>query len=216
MHTNAKSGYETSWERLHGDEIEDAPVEEFIDEDFETIFGFYGSFFGSLRDATAAAGGRSEFSFDYWTEQLDAVFVHNDIDEDASLWMARWVENQLRSLSDNGVEVSLSGLPRIVSAATLISDYESNEIRADMQYGGKQTWISGQIDSVSRNVIGSGAYVVLTSGNAYDFRSVQCFFDETHLAELQSYSKGDRVFVRGNVTGLMMNVTVDAVAIRPN
>ena len=215
VHTDGKSGYSTDWRLLNGDSIEDAPVEEFVDQDFEVIAGLYADFFGGIMDAVEE-GNSASIALNNWIEPLDRLFKRNDIDEDASLWMSFWLDDQVRTLSKTGLSMSVGEFKLPVSTTKLIADYESNEIRADMQYGGRQLWISGQIDSISRSVIGGGAYVVLNSGNTYDFRSVQCFFDEASLVQLQSYSKGDRVFIRGTVTGLMMNVTVDAVDIRRN
>ena len=46
VHTDGKSGYSTDWRLLNGDSIEAAPVEEFVDQDFEVIAGLYADFFG--------------------------------------------------------------------------------------------------------------------------------------------------------------------------
>lgn len=94
-----------------------------------------------------------------------------------------------------------------VSAKQMMDDYESNELRANQMYEGKVVSVSGVVDSVGEDLMGD-PYVLLTDGSEFTFTGVQCFFGDSHRDELARLSKGDRVTLRGQGEGYLMNALV--------
>ena len=95
-----------------------------------------------------------------------------------------------------------------VRAADLIRAYEANEIRADLQYKGKIVVISGQVDNISSDIMGT-PFVTLKHSDDFSFRSVQCLFSRSEMEELARLNSGERIVLRGRVAGeLLMSVIV--------
>ncbi len=94
-----------------------------------------------------------------------------------------------------------------VSAKQMMDGYESNELRANQLYEGRVVSVSGVVDSVGEDLMGD-PYVLLTDGSEFTFTGVQCFFGDSHRDELARLSKGDRVTLRGQGEGYLMNALV--------
>lgn len=95
--------------------------------------------------------------------------------------------------------------PRPVDIGTLLGEYGSNEVRADATFKGHIIQTTGVVSNVGKDLLDT-IYVTLGTGQRYEPRTVQCFFDNVHAKRVASLSKGDHVTVRGRVDGLMMNV----------
>jgi hypothetical protein len=89
--------------------------------------------------------------------------------------------------------------------ATLLKEYQDNEVRADTQFKGKYVEVSGKVDDVKKDVIDQ-MYVTVGTGKAFEIPQVQCYFDEKQKARASALSKGKPVTVRGRVEGLLFNV----------
>ena len=94
-----------------------------------------------------------------------------------------------------------------VQIETLLSEYKGNEVRADTAYKGKVIETTGIVNTVKKDITDS-IYVILGSGAQFEIPEVQCFFDDRLAKKAAALNKGDRVTVRGTVSGLMMNVLV--------
>lgn len=84
-----------------------------------------------------------------------------------------------------------------VSARKLFNDYDKNEIAGDKKYGDKVILINGRIDSIGKDIT-EDPYITFYRGE-YEINNVRCMFsDENELLDL---SEGDRVKVKGRVSG---------------
>jgi hypothetical protein len=95
----------------------------------------------------------------------------------------------------------------VVPLQTLLSEYKSNEVRADSQYKGNVVQITGIVGDVKKDILGS-IYVTLGTGAAFEIPVAQCFFDDRLAQQAATLNKGSKITVRGRVDGLMMNVLV--------
>lgn len=94
-----------------------------------------------------------------------------------------------------------------VSAPNLYADYEANEVAADEKYKGKTIDVQGTIETIGKDIVDS-MYVTLSINKPMSIGSIQCMFDGEHKAELTSLKKGQKVTLRGEVSGKMGNVLV--------
>ncbi len=90
-----------------------------------------------------------------------------------------------------------------VSAIKLYADYEANGVAADEKYKDKVLQVTGKITAIDRDIMDK-IYVTL-KGNQY-FGDVQCFFAEDHIQTAMKLSKGQKITVKGQCNGKMMNV----------
>jgi hypothetical protein len=92
-----------------------------------------------------------------------------------------------------------------IPAKMLVEIYTDNEISADSRFKGKGTQVTGTVDRIGKDIMDS-PYITVGSGEEYEIRTVQCMLAKESVAAAANLTKGDRVTVRGNVRGLMMNV----------
>ena len=95
-------------------------------------------------------------------------------------------------------EIDIAGAPIDVrvTASRLAEDYEANEVAANQKYDGKVLEVSGTIEAVSGGGSGDAYYVDLSAGSM-SLTSVRCHFSESHLGDITSIRKGERVTLRG-------------------
>jgi len=98
--------------------------------------------------------------------------------------------------------------PTTVKISTLLSDYKNNEVRADGVYKGKLIQTSGSANDIKKDIMG-GMYVTVGTGKSFEIPVVQCQLGENEAKKAANLNKGDKVTVRGRVTGLLMNVQVE-------
>jgi hypothetical protein len=94
-----------------------------------------------------------------------------------------------------------------VDAATILKDYEENEVAADNKYKDKVVEITGVVDSIGKDIL-DDIYVTIGTGAQFELPLVQCFVAkglEDGAAKLQ---KGQKLTVTGRVDGVLMNVLV--------
>ncbi|RLI79751.1 hypothetical protein DRP07_09830 [Archaeoglobales archaeon] len=87
-----------------------------------------------------------------------------------------------------------------VTAKKLISDYDSNEIAADEKYKGKIITVTGEIDSVSKDIL-KQPFISLNYG-------CKAYFDKKYEKQLINLSKGDIVTVQCKCDGRFIFVTL--------
>jgi hypothetical protein len=91
-----------------------------------------------------------------------------------------------------------------IDAKQLLSEYNNNEVAADMEYKGKKVLVSGYIDSIGKD-IRDNAYLVIGRDG---LNGVQCFFKKEEDGYIAELYKGEYVDVEGVVSGKFMNVLV--------
>lgn len=90
-----------------------------------------------------------------------------------------------------------------ISAKKLYSEYEANEVAADLKYKGKVIEVTGIVRLIDRGLMDE-IYVTL-KGNEY-FGDIQCFFSESRAQEAAALKKGSKITIIGLCDGQMMNV----------
>jgi len=94
-----------------------------------------------------------------------------------------------------------------IDIATLLSDYKGNEVRADQSYKGKLVETTGIVGDVKKS-IGDSMYVTIGTGRPFEIPTLQCSLASDQSGRAAALNKGDRVSIRGHVSGLMFNVQV--------
>ncbi|WP_434042221.1 MULTISPECIES: OB-fold protein [Sorangium] len=101
-----------------------------------------------------------------------------------------------------------------VEIKQLLGEYGDNEVRADNAFKGKLVQVTGLVGDVKKDITG-GIYVTVGTGGMLEIPVVQCSISESEAGAASALSKGQRVTVRGRVSGLMMNVQVSDCEINP-
>ncbi|HTN91951.1 MAG TPA: hypothetical protein VL242_50125 [Sorangium sp.] len=101
-----------------------------------------------------------------------------------------------------------------VELKQLLSEYESNEVRADSTFKGKLIQTSGTVGEVKKDITG-GIYVTVGTGAPVEVPVLQCSIAESEAGAAAELSKGQKVTVRGRADGLMMNVLASGCEINP-
>ena len=94
-----------------------------------------------------------------------------------------------------------------VAVNTLLSEYSSNEVRADANYKGRWITTTGYVGDVKKDML-DNVYMTVGTGAEIEFPIVQCFVAKDQIPYSTVYSKGSKVTVTGRVDGLLMNVIV--------
>lgn len=92
--------------------------------------------------------------------------------------------------------------PINVTAPQLVQEYKDNEVRADNKYKGKWLKVSGTVSKIGKDILNK-PFITISSGEKYGISSVQCYFKNTDLSQLNI---GDGVSVTGKCEGKMMNI----------
>lgn len=90
-----------------------------------------------------------------------------------------------------------------VSAATLIADYDGNEIRGDNAWKDKDVEVTGTVRSIDKGPFG-GLYVVLTTGDRMNFHSVHVNLKKSEEGRAANLNKGDSATFKGRVQGYVV------------
>lgn len=118
-----------------------------------------------------------------------------------------------QAASAGGTTSTPAPAPEVVpalDAGTVVRAYDANELGGDATYKGKRFQISGTVESVGKDILGS-AYVSIDGG--HPIRHVQCFLrNDAEITKATGLQPGQSITVVGRIDGLMMNVLVkDAV-----
>jgi len=80
----------------------------------------------------------------------------------------------------------------VIDAVTLHQEYQSNRIKADMQYKGKTLKITGVICEIENDII-TGEICVNLAGSSWDTGWVSVYFRPTELSKIANLRVGQRV-----------------------
>lgn len=98
-----------------------------------------------------------------------------------------------------------------VTANTIYSEYESNEVAADSKYKGKVIIVTGAIQDIGKDILDQ-AYIVIGGQGFLD--GVQCSFAESQNSVIAQLSKGMSVKVKGKVNGKMGNIQLEKCSLQ--
>ena len=104
------------------------------------------------------------------------------------------------SSSSNSSEPPIS-----ITALTLATAYEDNEVAADEKYNGKNLLITGKVESID-TVLGQSS--VTLKGKEMSIVSVQCFVDDSQKSAVARLKKGQSATVQGTCDGKSLNVEI--------
>jgi ribosomal protein L40E len=91
--------------------------------------------------------------------------------------------------STSSAETTIEEKPIPITASKLAKEYEENELLADKNYKGKLLEISGTIDDIGTDIMGT-AYFTLRTDNEY---TVQCMVSKEGQTDLMDFKKGDGI-----------------------
>lgn len=98
-----------------------------------------------------------------------------------------------------------------LTADQLYYDYNANEVSADAKYKGKVVVASGAVQNIGKDVLGS-AYIIVGGKGFLD--GAQCTFTKAEEPSVARLVKGQRVSVKGEVTGKMGHVQISKCSLQ--
>lgn len=100
-----------------------------------------------------------------------------------------------------------------VSAIQMSADYKENEVAADAKYKNKTVEISGSVDTIGKDILDT-PYIAFQTANQYEILDrVQCMFSRSDEVELAAVAKGQKITLRGEVSGKLGNIIVKSCEI---
>ncbi|KND50537.1 MAG: Phage protein [Parcubacteria bacterium C7867-007] len=95
-----------------------------------------------------------------------------------------------------------------VTAFKMAAEYKENEVAADAKYKGKLVEISGSVDTIGKDVLDT-PFIAFSTENQYEIiNRIQCMFGKNDVEVLSSVSKGQKITLRGTVSGALGNIIV--------
>ena len=92
-----------------------------------------------------------------------------------------------------------------ITSIKLLTDYQNNEVSADLKYKGKVAVITGTVRDFGKDLT-DNIYISLQSGSI--LFSVQCFFNDSHAQQVSKVRKGATIKLKGEIKGKLGNVFV--------
>lgn len=99
-----------------------------------------------------------------------------------------------------------------VTASKIVDAYKENGVAADATYKGKLIEVSGIVDSIDKDIMGT-PYIALESYEYAIVDHVQCMFERSQATELTSVKKGQKITLRGKVVAKAGNIVVEDCSI---
>ena len=96
----------------------------------------------------------------------------------------------------------------VVTAFEMAAEYKENEVAADAKYKGKLVEISGTVDTIGKDIADT-PYIAFATENQYEIiNRIQCMFGRNDTEALSGVSKGQKITLRGEVSGALGNIIV--------
>jgi hypothetical protein len=109
-----------------------------------------------------------------------------------------------KEVNDNDVNIDNSNTENVnenysdvITAYQISSDYESNEVAADLKYRDKIFRVSGVVEEISR----SFTEKMIVSLEGYNYREINCIFSEEHINIISKLYKGQSIIIEGKCSG---------------
>lgn len=93
-----------------------------------------------------------------------------------------------------------------ITSQSLWFSYDRNEVRADEWYKGKVYCISGKVEKIGKDILGT-PYVVLETEST-SWGGVQCLFVDEDKSKVAGLFSGQKIIVHGRISGKLFNVLV--------
>jgi hypothetical protein len=113
--------------------------------------------------------------------------------------------------SDEMTALQTASGDEVISAYSLVSEYEGNEIAGDAKYKGNFIIVEGTVKEIGKTL--GQEYVSLKAGTLDSVRCYVSYFDGSQTEKLAKLQRGDSVRVRGKCDGLaFLGVTMTKCA----
>lgn len=93
---------------------------------------------------------------------------------------------------------------------TLHKEYMDNPIAADAKYKGKILSLTGNVDSIDREIAGN-TYITFQVGASYDFQNIRITFKKSEEEKVAQLKKGQTVTIKGKCNGTLLSTTVSLI-----
>ncbi len=107
------------------------------------------------------------------------------------------IDDEINTIFEEGeAELSENGfikLPKKVTADKLQKEYEKNEVKADIEYGGKVILVTGKVDSIQKDI--GGRLLVKITGGSNMFIMPTAQIQKKHINWVASLNKKDNIKV---------------------
>ena len=87
--------------------------------------------------------------------------------------------------------------PQVVALASLIADYDKNQLAAEKKWGGKLVTVTGKIRNISEDILGKPYLSLENPSEAFSITSVACFLGNS--ADAERLANGETRTVSGTV-----------------
>lgn len=95
-----------------------------------------------------------------------------------------------------------------LTAIQMASEYKENEVAADAKYKGKLVQLSGTVDTIGKDIADT-PFIAFETENQYEIiNRIQCMFKTGDTKALSAVSKGQKITLRGTVSGALGNIIV--------
>lgn len=112
----------------------------------------------------------------------------------------------------NKMLLASHGRIKQVELKDMLAAYTNNELDADNQYKGKMVQITGQVDTVKKDIIGN-LYVIFIPASGAQPPYMQAFFSESMANQLSQLKVGSYLTVVCKIDGLAMNIIANSCII---
>ncbi|OOC10032.1 MULTISPECIES: OB-fold protein [Thioalkalivibrio] len=102
-------------------------------------------------------------------------------------------------------EVAEMEVEHRVSAQQLFSEYDANEVRAGQTYEDTVVAVTGTVDNIGRDIADTP---YITFGTDNPIVGIQCMLAESDAGLAASVDSGDRITLKGRVSGKLGNVVI--------
>ena len=109
--------------------------------------------------------------------------------------------------SESGTsDVSSQNVAYTVSANKIYAEYKANEVKADAKYKDKVIVVTGKVTDIGKDIMDQPYLVV---GGTGFLDGCQCTFADSAVGDISNVNKGDKVSVKGKVTGFLGMVEME-------
>ncbi|WP_026287780.1 hypothetical protein [Thioalkalivibrio sp. ALJ24] len=121
--------------------------------------------------------------------------------------LAPMVALALGSYDEEGTarEVEDMEVEHRVSAQELFAEYDANEVRADEAYADTVVAVTGIVENIGRDIADT-PYITFETDNP--IVGIQCMLAESDAGLAASVDSGDRITLKGRVSGKLGNVVI--------
>jgi len=114
-------------------------------------------------------------------------------------------------------QVATQSVSETIWAPNLYQAYKQNEVAADERFDGKTIIVTGVVDSIGKDIIGTPYVTLRTESFGSNLYSawVQCMFADTAIEQLSQLRVGQEVKIKGKVSGYLVTVILRGCTLNP-